>query len=118
APSPPGDHDPVVIGLDLTLPDTTAPELTLSASPGVIFPPNKKLRAVTIEAMATDDSGGPVSVELGSATTTGGLGEIQVVSDTEFRMRATLGAVYTLVYEASDEAGNTTTGSVTVRVTR
>ena len=112
------DHDPVVVGLDLTPPDTTAPELTLAASPDAIFPPNKKLRTVTVEAMATDDSGGPVSVELVDATAADGRGEIQVVSDTEFRMRATPGAVYTLVYEATDEAGNTTTESVTVRVTR
>ena len=112
------DHDPVVVGLDLTPPDTTAPELTLAVSPDAIFPPNKKLRTVTVEALATDDSGGPVSVELVDATAADGRGEIQVVSDTEFRMRATPGAVYTLVYEATDEAGNTTTESVTVRVTR
>ena len=47
-----------------------------------------------------------------------GAAEIRDVSDTEFRVRATPGAVYTLVYEATDEAGNTTTESVTVRVTR
>lgn len=112
------DHDPVVVGLDLTPPDTTAPELAVSASPDAIFPPNKKLRNVSVEVVATDDSGGPVSVDLVSATAAGGLGEIKIDSDTEFRMRATLGAVYTLVYSATDEAGNVTTASVVVRVIR
>jgi len=45
-----------------------------------------------------------------------GIGEIKVISDTEFQVRATRGAVYTFVYRATDEAGNTTTESVTVRV--
>jgi uncharacterized protein len=110
------DHDPVLIGLDLTPLDTVAPELTVTATPDTISPPNKKLRTVTIGLQTTDDSGGPVSIDLVSAQATGGIGEITAVSDTEFQVRATLGAIYTFTYSATDQAGNTTTESVTVRV--
>ncbi len=106
----------MVVGLDLTPPDTTAPELTATASPSVIFPPNGKWRAVTVDLEATDDSGGPVSVELVDARADGHKAAIRVISDTEVEVLARVGTVYTLVYEATDPSGNTTTESVTIRV--
>ncbi|MDQ0893942.1 ExeM/NucH family extracellular endonuclease [Agromyces ramosus] len=110
------DHDPVLVGLDLTPPDTTAPELDVTASPSVIFPPNNKWRTVTLDIEATDDSGGPVTVELIDAQAHGYKAELSVVSNTELAVRARVGAVYTLVYRATDEAGNSTTDTVTIRV--
>lgn len=110
------DHDPVLVGLDLTPPDTTAPELSVTPSPSLIFPPTNKWRTVTVEIEATDDSGGPVTVELIDAQASGFKAEISVVSTTEVEVRARVGAVYTLVYLATDEAGNSTTETVTIRV--
>lgn len=110
------DHDPVLVGLDLTPPDTTAPELDVTASPGVIFPPNNKWRTVALDIEATDDSGGPVTVELIDTQADGYKAELSVVSNTEVEVRARVGAVYTLVYRATDEAGNSTTDTVTIRV--
>ncbi|MDR6905934.1 putative extracellular nuclease [Agromyces sp. 3263] len=110
------DHDPVLIGLDLTPPDTTAPELVLTATPDRIFPPNNKWRTVTVDVEATDDSGGPVTVELVDAQAAGHKAEVRVVSDTEFQVVARIGAEYTFTYEATDASGNTAAQSVTVRV--
>jgi predicted extracellular nuclease len=112
------DHDPVLIGLDLTPPDTTAPELTATPSPEAVFPPNNKWRTVTIDLEATDDSGGEVTVELVEATADGNRGDIRVISDTEVQVLAKAGATYTLVYEATDPSGNTTTETVRIRVGR
>ncbi|WP_159603289.1 ExeM/NucH family extracellular endonuclease [Agromyces humi] len=110
------DHDPVVIGLDLTPPDTTAPELTLTASPERVSPPNSKWRTVTVDVEATDDRAGDVTVELVDTQAVGHKADLRVVSDTEFQVLARNGAVYTFTYEATDASGNTTTESVTVRV--
>ncbi|MFD4421645.1 ExeM/NucH family extracellular endonuclease [Agromyces sp. NPDC058484] len=111
------DHDPVLIGLDLTPPDTTAPELTVRADPSVIWPPNNKWRTVTIDVEASDDSG-EVSWALVETRASGNRkAAIEVVSDTEVRVRASIWSTYTLVYEATDPSGNTTTREVKVRVT-
>lgn len=112
------DHDPVLVGLDLSVeqPDTTAPELELIAEPPHIWPANGKMRNVTTVALATDDSGEEPVVTLVGATTEGG--ELEVVDDHRFRVKAVLGATYTFTYEATDAAGNTTTSSVTVVVAK
>ena len=113
------DHDPVVVGLDLTLPDTTAPELTVTASPSVIFPPDNMWRTVTFDVQATDDSGGEVSVEIVGMSATGAKkADIRKVSDTEVEARARKGATYTVTFEATDPSGNTTTEAVTIRVVK
>lgn len=110
------DHDPVVVGLDLTLPDTTAPTLELTADPAVIFPANGKSRTVTIDVDAADESG-TVAVQFLGATALGSpKADVQQVSANEFRMVAAKGAVYTFTYEARDGAGNTTTKSTVVIV--
>ena len=116
------DHDPVVVGLDLSLeePDTTAPELEVVVSPSHVWPPNNKMVTVDTVVVASDDSGEEPTVTLVGAVVTeqgkGHGGEIVVVSDSRFQVRAAKDAVYTLTYEATDAAGNTTTTSVTVEV--
>lgn len=110
------DHDPVVVGLDLTPPDTTAPLLELTADPALIFPANGKSRTVTIDVDAADDSG-TVAVQFIRATGMGSpKADVQQVSTNEFRVVAAKGAVYTFTYEARDGAGNTTTKSTVVVV--
>ena len=110
------DHDAVVIGLDLTPPDTTAPELTVTADPQRVWPANKKYVTVTTTVEATDDSGGDVTVQLVGITSTGDGANAAKVSGTEFLVKAVRDASYTITYEATDEAGNTATKSVTVDV--
>ena len=112
------DHDPVVIGLDLTPPDTTAPTLELNADPAFIFPANGKSRTVTIDVDVADESG-TVAVEFVGATALGSpKADVQQVSANEFRVVAVKGAVYTFTYEARDGAGNTTTKSTVVVVAK
>jgi uncharacterized protein len=105
------DHDPVVIGLDLL-----APELEVEVDTPEIWPPNNKWRTVKTTIEASDDSG-EVTVTLVGATASGAAGaDIEVVSDTEFKVMAVKDAVYTITYEATDPYGNTTTRSVEVVV--
>lgn len=110
------DHDPVLVGLSLTPPDTTPPTLTVAATPARIFPPNNKLHPVEISVQATDDSGEPVTVELVSAEASGKKAEIVQLTDTTFQVRAANKSVYTFTYRATDAAGNSTTATTTVRV--
>ena len=116
------DHDPVLVGLDLTPPDTTAPELEVVASPSSVWPPNNKWVTVDTVVDATDDSGAEPTVTLTGAVVTdagpNGKGDIEVLSDSRVRVVAAVGAVYTLTYQATDAAGNTTTTSVTVEVAK
>lgn len=106
------DHDPVIVGL--TLLESVSPTLEVITEPSYIWPANGKWRTVNTVVLADDDSG-QVTVTLVGATATGG-GRIEVVSDTRFRVLAVAGAQYTITYEATDAAGNTTVDSVTVAV--
>jgi predicted extracellular nuclease len=112
------DHDPVIVGLSLTPPDTTPPTITATADPDRVFPPNGKDRIVDITIDAADDSG-EVTVELVSAVSNGAKrSAIASISDTEFRIRAVPFAVYTITYEATDAAGNVSEATVEIRVQR
>ncbi|GAA2033087.1 hypothetical protein GCM10009819_16450 [Agromyces tropicus] len=104
------DHDPVIVGFDLT-----APELEVAADPSVVFPPNAKWVTVGFDIQATDASG-EVEVSLVDATASGHKADVEIVSDTEARVLARYGAVYVFTFEATDPYGNTTTKEVTVTV--
>jgi predicted extracellular nuclease len=110
------DHDPVIVGLDLTPPDTTAPTVEAVADPAFILAPNNKVHRVTVDVEAVDDRG-DVSVELTGVTHNGkpraGVTEID---DFTFDVVATNGAIYTFAYTATDAAGNTATATATVVV--
>ena len=109
------DHDPVIVGIDL---DTVPPTISATADPALLFPPNGKSRAVTIDVVAADDSG-EVNVELVSAVAAGSKkARIEEISDTSFTVTAAAGAVYTFTYRATDAAGNSTTTRTVVRVGR
>jgi predicted extracellular nuclease len=109
------DHDPVIIGLDLTPPDTTAPVITATASPAYVFPPNNLPRTVTVDVVASDDRG-DVTVELTAVTADGKKAAVEQVTDREFRVIAANGARYSFTYTATDAAGNTATATATVVV--
>ena len=123
------DHDALVARYCA---DTTAPTLSVTASPNVLRPPNHMYRTVTTTITKSDDSGGTPTVAFVSATSNepdnapgGGDGntvnDIVKVNDTTFRLRAErnengTGRIYTLTYRATDACGNTTTASATVSV--
>lgn len=110
------DHDPVVVGLALTPPDTTPPTIDVSVRPSFILLPTGRMRTVTVDIEAADDSGA-VSVELVSAAASGSSKAIvEQVSDTSFSVKAVNGALYVFTYEATDAAGNTTTARDAVAV--
>jgi predicted extracellular nuclease len=112
------DHDPVLVGLDLTAPDTTPPTISVTADPSLLFPPNGKPRTVTITVDAADDSG-DVSVEYVSAVAAGSKkAGVDKLTDTTFSVTAAAGAFYTFTYSATDAAGNTTIATTVVRVGR
>ncbi|WP_314503284.1 ExeM/NucH family extracellular endonuclease [uncultured Microbacterium sp.] len=112
------DHDPVVIGLDLSVPDTTPPTISVTADPSLLFPPNGKPRIVTIAVDAADDSGA-VQVAVQSAVGAGSKkASIDQITETTFSVTAAVGAFYTITYVATDAAGNSTTASTVVRVGR
>nr|WP_161965103.1 ExeM/NucH family extracellular endonuclease [Ornithinimicrobium cerasi] len=108
------DHDPILVGLNL---DAIAPELTVVAEPPHIWPANGKWRNVTTVVTVSDDIDADPTVVLVGAEASGG-GEVEVLSDTEFRVLAVLGVTYTFTYEATDATGNTTTEVVTVTVAK
>ncbi len=123
------DHDPLVAHVCA---DSSAPSLSVSLSPNVLFPPNHKYVRVTATVGASDGVDPSPSVTLVSVTSNepdnapGGadgntVNDIRVDSDTSFRLRAErsengTGRVYTVTYSASDACGNTTTSSATVNV--
>ncbi|MGR2752258.1 ExeM/NucH family extracellular endonuclease [Agromyces arachidis] len=104
------DHDPVLIGLDLT-----PPQLEVVADPSLVFPPNNKWRTVDFDITASDDSG-EVDVELVEIIEQGPKADSRIVSDEQAEILARFATSYTFVFVATDPSGNSTTQEVTVRV--
>lgn len=122
--------------------DTTAPQLSLSVSPNVLWPPNHKMVLITPTTIVSDNCDVNPSVELTSITmnegdetntydpnfdSTAGDGntndDIQVNEDGNIYLRAErsgtgTGRVYTITFTATDTAGNWTTVSAAVTVPR
>jgi hypothetical protein len=110
------DHDPVIVGLELTAPDTTPPSIEAVALPSFILVPNNKDRSVWV-IVAADDEEGDVTVELTDVTTNGKpRAAVTRIDDQRFTVKAVNGAIYTFTYTATDEAGNTATDTATVIV--
>ncbi len=114
----------------VTVRDTTAPAfLSLTPSVGTLWPPNHRMVAVRLTALAADVVGiaslkivGVTSSEpdngLGDGDTAG---DIQVTGDLTLNLRAERGGkgngrTYTITVEARDAAGNATTRTTTVSV--
>jgi hypothetical protein len=110
------DHDPVIVGLNLT-PDTTAPTIEVTADPELVWPPNNGMRTIEFTIDAADDRG-EVSVELTEVSDTGARASWTQVDDDTFEVKAVFGAVYRFTWTATDAAGNTATDTAEVVVGR
>lgn len=109
------DHDPVIVGLNLT-PDTTAPTLEVEVDPQSVFPPNNKMRTVEFAVDAADDRG-DVTVELTDVEMDGpSRAAWERVDDDTVKVKAVYGTVYRFTWTATDAAGNATTETVEVVV--
>ncbi len=114
----------------VTVRDTTAPVITsLSVSSAVLWPPNHKMVSVSVSGAATEAvsevTGSILSVTsnepdngLGDGDTAG---DIVITSPGTVSLRAERsgkgnGRIYTILFEASDASGNTSTKTVTVTV--
>jgi hypothetical protein len=105
-------------------PDTTPPAIDCVATPGTLWPPDRKLHRVRVALSAGDDMG-PVAVTLVSVTSTpaGDPDDMQGwTTGTDDRVgllraeRARQARTYTLTYQAEDPSGNTTRCEAPVRV--
>jgi hypothetical protein len=107
----------------VTVEDTTDPEITeVTASPKTLWPPNHKLRSVTVNVEA-EDACGEVTTKILSVSSNeeGGDDDWVIVDDDTVKLRAERegkgsGRVYTITVEATDEAGNTATETTEVTV--
>lgn len=114
----------------VTVRDTTAPAMgSVTPSQATIWPPNHKMVAVTVSALASDLVG-VTSLKIISATSSepdNGLGDgdtagdIQVTGDLTLNLRAERagkgnGRTYTITVEARDAANNPSTKTCTVFV--
>lgn len=114
----------------VTVQDTTAPVITsLSVSSAVLWPPNHKMVSVSVSGEATEAvsavTGRILSVTsnepdngLGDGDTAG---DIVITSPSTVSLRAErsakgTGRIYTILFEASDAAGNASTKTVSVSV--
>ena len=124
------DADATAVGTT----DPTAPQVSLAASPTLLWPPNHTLVSVTISMAAAHARGPNPTLRLASITSSEGdlanrsghsspdiQGAQFGTDDRQFLLRAERtpfgpGRVYTITYEAEDAKGHLTTGQVTVTV--
>jgi hypothetical protein len=120
--------------VDITVEDTTPPEITVRLNRYMLWPPNHHMvtiRATVCLSDGCDDSPSAVLSSITSDEPDSGLGggdrpnDIQDAEfgtlDTRFRLRSERqgsgdGRIYTIVYTAQDDAGNTATATALVRV--
>ena len=125
-----GQAPPVTCSTTVTVEDTTPPEIeSITATPNVLWPPNHSFVRVRVNVVATDACG-PVTSRIVSITSNepeNGVGDgntardWKIVGDLKARLRAERsgkgnGRVYTIEVQATDDAGNSSTGYVTVTV--
>ena len=119
-----------------TVTDDTPPTIEVSATPSVLYPPNHRMADVHTTVTSTDNCDGSMTVVLVSATSSDpdddpGAGDGHTTDDIQGAATGTAdfdvqvraeragegaGRTYTLTYQATDDSGNSTTGSVDVFV--
>lgn len=137
-----GVNASVIAEAAIQIVDTTAPTLAPTASTNMLWPPDGRLRAVTIWAHAADNSGGSVTLavdvtsdepacrhcgrrcgghcgcrepdwEIDSVDSQTGVIQLRLRAERDGRGD---GRVYTITITATDGSGNQTTAKVEVRV--
>ncbi len=121
------DHEPSV---GLFCIDATGPTVDISLSHTVLFPPNHKYRTVHANVSVGDNTDSSPDLALVSVTSNepdngeddgDTVNDIVIVDDFTFRLRAErsgagTGRIYTITYLATDDCGNQTLASATVKV--
>jgi len=116
----------------VTVVDTTPPEITVSVTPSVLWPPNHKYVEVTTVVTVHDVCDPSPTITLVSITSNEpdnakGIGDgntindIVIVDSFTFKLRAERagtgsGRIYTITYQATDASGNTAIAFATVTV--
>ena len=117
----------------ITVADTTAPAIaSLTASPTVLWPPDHKMRRVSLQVVATDNCDAAVACGVGSVTSNepeNGLGDGDAAPDVEvIDTRTTMlraersgsgnGRTYSVAMVCRDFSGNASTASSVITVPR
>ena len=122
-----GQVDSAPDGVSIAVEDTTPPEIaSVTANPGVLWPPNHKMVPVSVEIVASDlcDTEPPVCqiVSVTSDEPPGKNGpDAEIVGPTDLLLRAERlgegdGRVYTINVECTDAAGNKAAATTEVYV--
>lgn len=120
-------NPPVTVTTTVEVKDMSAPTLTPTASTTLLWPPDGKLRPVTIWSSAVDNGGGPITLTVTVQSNECGESDWSIDSvDSatgviQLRLRAERvaqgdGRAYTITIAAADQGGNQTSASVEVRV--
>jgi probable HAF family extracellular repeat protein len=99
-------------------PDVTAPVIaSVTPSQSMIWPPNGKMVDLTVAVSATDDVDAAPSCAV-VAVTGGSAGDAVVTGPFSFSVRANKGTVYCVKVTCSDQAGNTSSKSAKVTISK
>lgn len=108
--------------------DTVAPVITsATASPGNLGAPNHKMVRVTVDVMASDNFGGPVSYRIVSVSSNEPVGngapDWEIIDSSTVNLRSERndsgnGRIYTITVECQDETGNTSVATTEVKVSK
>lgn len=103
--------------------DTEAPMIgNMTANPGQLWPPNNKMRDVTVNYTSTDNCPGMVSCVLSvSSNEPGGSADYTIIDAHHLKLRAKRagngdGRIYTITARCTDQSGNVSTATTTVSV--
>src|SRR5205814_1602043 len=103
--------------------DVTPPAISVTLTPSAIWPPNGKMVGITATIVASDDLDPAPRIELVSIVGNDAKGRGSDVGDAafgtddrHFTVRASPDAIYTVMYRATDAAGNATEAVASVVV--
>lgn len=125
-----GKVDSEPSSVDITITDSTPPEINVSVIPEELWPPNHRMVDIAVNVMVNDVCDPEPSWKLLSITCNEDpgkkhspdiMGQELETPDVEFQLRATRlgvgeGRIYVITYEATDVSGNSATADDTVWV--